>query len=44
MARASVMACFVIVFLGGLYPPESPWLIGIGLIGFFASFYVPKDF
>lgn len=42
--RPVVQVCCVIIFLVGLFPPESKWLMGIGLAGFFAAFLIPKDF
>jgi hypothetical protein len=44
MARTMLLILFGIIFAGGLWPPESAWLMGIGLGGFILALYVPKYF
>lgn len=44
MVRSSLMISFGILFAWGLWPPENPWLMAIGLGGFIGACFIPKDF
>lgn len=44
MARSALLIFFGGLFAAGLYPPDHPWLMGLGLVGFILALFVPKDF
>lgn len=44
MARSALLIFFGLIFVGGLFPPDNVWLMGIGLVGFILALFVPKDF
>lgn len=41
--RHSAMWVAIIIFMSGMYPLDSPWMIAIGLIGFIGACFIPKD-
>lgn len=40
--RTILQVSFGLIFVGGLVPPERPWLMFIGLAGFVGSCFIPK--